>query len=50
MPTINIAVFNIALAQFARDIEAGQAKRIVLVLDGAGWHSSGQVNVPGLVG
>ena len=46
LPTVNIAVFNLALADFARDIGAGPHKQIVLVLDGAGWHHSAEVVIP----
>jgi len=46
LPTVNIAVFNLALAHFARAVGAGPAQQIVLVLDQAGWHQSPQVVVP----
>ncbi len=46
MPSINITVLNLALEHFARGVGAGKNKRIILVLDGAGWHSSKQVVVP----
>ena len=46
MPTVNITVFNLALADFAKNVGAGGAKHILLVLDGAGWHRSGQVVIP----
>lgn len=46
LPTVNILVFNLALAEFAKAIGAGPDKQIILVLDGAGWHGSPQVVVP----
>lgn len=46
MPTVNTEVFNIALAQFARDIGVSQEKQIILILDGAGWHRSAEVVIP----
>ncbi len=35
-----------ALKEFAREVGAGENKRILLVLDQAGWHTSGEVAVP----
>ena len=35
-----------ALAAFAKDVEAGPDRQIVLVIDGAGWHTSPKVVVP----
>jgi transposase len=46
MPSVNITVFNLALAEFAKSVGAGKAKRIVLVIDGAGWHTSPEVQIP----
>lgn len=46
LPTVNIAVFTLALAHFAQAVGAGADKQIVLVLDRAGWHQSPQVVVP----
>lgn len=38
LPTVNIATFNIALAHFAKAVGACETRRIILVIDGAGWH------------
>jgi hypothetical protein len=46
MPTVSIAAFTSALAHFAQPVGAGPTKRILLVLDQAGWHRSPQVRVP----
>ena len=46
LPTVTAAVFTIALAHFARAVGAGPSKRVLLVLDQAGWHTSPQVVVP----
>jgi len=46
LPTVNVATFNIALARFAEAVDAGEHKRIILVLDGAGWHKSKDVVWP----
>jgi transposase len=41
-----MAAFGIAFAELAHAIGAGQDKQTLLVLDGAGWHVSPQVQVP----
>jgi DDE superfamily endonuclease len=46
LPTVSIVAFNLALAEFAQAVGAGSDKQILLVLDGAGWHVSPQVQVP----
>lgn len=46
LPRVNTAAFGLALARFARAAGAGPAKRILLVLDQAGWHTSGDLAVP----
>lgn len=45
-PSVNIEIFGLALAHFAQALGAGPDRRIVLVLDRAGWHKSGDVIVP----
>lgn len=46
LPRVNSAWFNQALANFAQEVGAGAHKRILLVVDGAGWHCSQTVVVP----
>ena len=46
LPTVSTVAFSAALANFAQDQGVGPTKQIVLALDGAGWHSSPQVQVP----
>jgi hypothetical protein len=46
LPAANIAAFNIALKHFAAARGASETKRILLVLDGAGWHKSKDVEWP----
>ena len=46
VPTVTTAVMSLALAEFARDVGAGADKQVVLVVDGAGWHRSGELVVP----
>jgi transposase len=43
---VNTELFQLALEHFARATGAGPHKRILLVLDGAGWHSSRALKVP----
>jgi len=45
-PPVRADVFTIALAQFAQAVGAGPTKRILLVLDQAGWHTSKELVVP----
>jgi transposase len=44
--TVSIPVFEVELAECARQAGAGPGKQIVLVLDRAGWHTSVQLRVP----
>ena len=46
LPTVNKELFSMALSGFAEEVGAGEDKRIVLVVDRAGWHTSGEVEVP----
>jgi transposase len=46
LPTVNKELFSMALAGFAREVGAGENKRILLVVDQAGWHTSSEVDVP----
>jgi len=40
LPTVSAEVFSMALEHFAREVGAGKRKRIILVLDRAGWHTA----------
>jgi hypothetical protein len=46
LPTVSIEAMTLALQEWARDVGIGQERRCVLVLDRAGWHMSGQVELP----
>jgi transposase len=46
LPTVTAEVFTIALSHFAQAVGAGPTKRILLVLDRAGWHTSKELVVP----
>jgi transposase len=44
--TVSIPLFEVELEAFARQVDAGPHKQIVLVLDRAGWHKSLKLRVP----
>ena len=44
--TVSIPVFEVELAEFARQVGAGPHKQIVLVLDRAGWHTRYECQAP----
>jgi transposase len=46
LPTVNTRVFSLALEHFAKEVGAGNKRRILLVLDQAGWHTAKEVEVP----
>jgi transposase len=46
LPSVNTVVCNLALQEFAQAMELGPHKRVVLLLDGAGWHCGEQLVVP----
>ena len=46
LPTVNAEVFTLALAHFAHAVGADPTKRVLLVLDQAGWHTSKELVVP----
>lgn len=46
VPTLNAQVMSAILAAFAEEQEVGRTKRILLVLDRAGWHTGSEVKCP----
>jgi transposase len=46
MPTVNTRVMNLALQEFKQAVDPHNKKVIVLLLDGAGWHTTGKLEVP----
>ena len=44
--SVSIPLFEAELAAFAKAVGAGPTKKIVLVLDRAGWHSTQRLRVP----
>lgn len=46
LPTVSTEVFSLALREFAKEVGAGKERRILLVVDKAGWHTGGEVDLP----
>lgn len=46
LPTVRTDVMSLALREFAAAQGVGLDKQVVLVLDGAGWHTSGTLVIP----
>lgn len=46
LPTVRTDVFQIALELFAKTLGVGPDKRVLLVVDGAGWHVSNDLRLP----
>jgi len=46
LPRVDAKVFSLALYHFARQVGCAKDKRIVLVLDQAGWHTGKEVKLP----
>lgn len=46
LPTVNIVAMERVLKNFAKAVGVGKDKHVVLVLDGAGWHTSRNLKVP----
>jgi transposase len=44
LPTVNLELFQLALDFFAE--AAGATKRVVLIIDQAGWHTSKKLKIP----
>ena len=46
LPYVNTGLFSQVLADFAAHFKVGKTKRVALVVDQAGWHTSEQVQLP----
>lgn len=46
LPYVNTQLFNRVLADFAREFQLNTNKRVLLVLDQAGWHISHELELP----
>ena len=44
--TVNAKAFQETLEAFAREVGAGESKTVILVIDNAGWHVSGDITPP----
>lgn len=43
---VNVPLFQSVLNAFAASVGAGPAKRVIIVLDNAGWHVSKKLEIP----
>ena len=46
LPSVNTEIFQTVLERFAASTGAGKTREIVLVLDGAGWHTTPLLHCP----
>ena len=46
MPSVSVEIMNLALAEFARDVNPEGKKQIILLLDRAGFHTGKDLEVP----
>ena len=46
LPTVNVELFSMALNEFAKAVGASEEKRVILVVDQAGWHTGRKVEIP----
>lgn len=46
LPSVAVSLWNAVLAEFAAAVGASSSKRIILVIDQAGWHISDKVELP----
>lgn len=46
LPFVNCQLFTQVLEDFAQHFNIGNRKRVLLVIDGAGWHLSTKVKIP----
>lgn len=46
LPIVNTKTFNLVLADVAREFELNRNKRMLLVLDQAGWHVGNELEIP----
>ena len=47
LPTVNTILMNMALKEFSQYIDPKNERIIILLIDGAGWHVSKGLEVPG---
>jgi transposase len=46
---VNAELFSLALENFAREVRVGTRRRILLVVDRAGWHTAKKLKIPEVI-
>lgn len=46
LPTVKVELFSMALDAFAKEVGVDEKKHVLLVVDKAGWHTGGEVEIP----
>jgi len=46
LPTVNTELFSLALGGFGKEKKNSKERHILLILDKAGWHTGGEVELP----
>jgi hypothetical protein len=46
LPTVDVELFSMALREFAGEVGVGDNRRVLLVLDQAGWHTGKDLEIP----
>jgi len=46
MPTVNTILMNMALKEFSEFIDPANEKKVLLLMDNAGWHRSKELEIP----
>jgi DDE superfamily endonuclease len=46
LPRVNATSFQVVLEDFAKSVEASSGKRVLIVLDNAGWHKAKMLRIP----
>ncbi|HEY6713286.1 MAG TPA: transposase [Rubrobacter sp.] len=46
VPTVNTELFSLALGEFAKEVGVGKERHVLLILDKAGWHTGGDLELP----
>jgi transposase len=46
LPRVNAVSFQVVLNDFTKTVEASSGKRVLIVLDNAGWHKAKMLGIP----
>jgi DDE superfamily endonuclease len=46
LPRVNATTFQVVLNDFTKSVEASSGKRVLIVLDNAGWHKAKMLRIP----